>query len=80
MVKVEERSADLLTSISSRHVRPGSIIHTDMWKGYSKLNDVGYDHLIINHSQTFKGPVTGVHTNTIEGTWNGLKMQVKPRN
>jgi hypothetical protein len=30
----------------------------------------------------FKDPVTGVHTNTIEGRWNGLKRQnpIKCRN
>ena len=34
----------------------------------------------VNHSRNFKDPVTGVHTNTIEGTWNVLKQSVIPRN
>ncbi|KAG2196834.1 hypothetical protein INT46_001751 [Mucor plumbeus] len=33
----------------------------------------GYKHMTVNHSKNFKDPVTGVHTNTIEGRWNGLK-------
>ena len=29
----------------------------------------GYDHKTVNHTENLKDPVTGVHTNTIEGLW-----------
>lgn len=81
LVGVPDRKADMLTQIIVKHVRPGSIIHTDLWKGYNRISESGtYDHLTVNHSKTFKDPLTGVHTNTIEGTWNSLKMQIRPRN
>ena len=81
LVSVPDRKADILTHIITRHVKPGSIIYTDLWKGYSRLAEVqDYEHHTVNHSQVFKDPVTGVHTNTIEGTWNALKMQIRPRN
>jgi hypothetical protein len=37
---------------------------------------LGYTHETVNHSQYFKDPNTGVHTNSIEGTWKGLKRNV----
>jgi transposase-like protein len=81
LVEVKDRKADLLTHIIKKHVKPGSIIHTDMWKGYDRLEEVGiFEHYTVNHSKNFKDPETGVHTNTIEGTWNGLKTRIKPRN
>ena len=81
LVSVPDRKADILTHIITKYVKPGSIIHTDLWKGYCRLSEMEeYEHLTVNHSQGFKDPTTGVHTNTIEGTWNALKMQIKPRN
>ena len=34
----------------------------------------GYQHLKVNHSINFKDPLTGAHRNTIESTWNALKV------
>jgi hypothetical protein len=82
LIPVEDRSSATISSIVSTHVRPGSVILTDLWKGYACIQkefDV-YDHITVNHSMHFKDPDTGAHTNTIEGTWNGLKMKIKPRN
>ncbi|KAG0810638.1 hypothetical protein G6F18_013591 [Rhizopus arrhizus] len=33
----------------------------------------------VNHSKTFRDPKTGACTNTIEGTWNGIKRGVTSR-
>src|SRR5580692_4738300 len=81
LVEVKDRKADLLLHVIKKHVLPGSIIHTDLWKGYNSLATSNeYQHFTVNHSKNYKDPLTGTHTNTIEGTWNGLKMQIKPRN
>ena len=78
---VEDRSATTLLPIIRNHVRQGSIIHTDLWRGYSRLQDeLGNLHFTVNHSQTFVDEETGAHTNTIEGSWNGLKICISPRN
>ena len=79
-VPVQERNAETLLSIISSHVAPGSIIHTDMWRGYSLLNEeLGLEHHFVNHSRWFVDPDSGVHTNTIEGTWNGIKLSIRPQ-
>ena len=76
---VADRSASTLREVILRHVRPGSIVYTDLWRGYSDLESIGLLHDTVNHSLHFVSP-TGVHTNAIEGTWNGIKLGVPPRN
>lgn len=79
-VAVENRNAETLLEIIRTHVRPGSIIITDLWRAYSGIQRLlGFDHLCVNHSQYFVDPETGAHTNSIEGTWNGLKICIGPR-
>jgi transposase-like protein len=81
LVSVENRLSETLEGIIRRHVATGSIIHTDLWRGYSFLNNNdNYGHQTVNHSEHLKDPETGVHTNTIEGTWSGLKRNIQVRN
>lgn len=74
-VVVERRDANTLIPILRRLVRPGSIIISDMWKAYDRIEEVQeagfqyYTHETVNHSKTFKDPTTGAHTNTCEGAW-----------
>ena len=77
---VADRSAKILLEVIMHHVKEGSIIYTDLWKSYGQINsELGFDHFTVNHSKWFKDPNTGVHTNNIEGTWNGVKMTIAPR-
>jgi transposase-like protein len=80
LVPIEQRNRESLLPVILQHVRQGSIVRTDLWRAYSTLSEVGYQHETVNHSQNFTDPETGVNTNTIEGTWNGLKIQIRPRN
>ena len=79
---VQDRTAGTLHDIISRHVEPGSIVHTDLWRGYIGIEELNMNiiHRTVNHSEHFVDPNTGVHTNTIEGLWNGIKLQISPRN
>lgn len=80
LIPIEERNIDNIDLIVKKYVKKGTTIYTDCWKGYNNLKNIGYKHMTVNHSKHFKDPETGVHTNTIEGTWNGLKQSIIPRN
>ena len=75
---VENRNADTIQNVLSKHVAQGSIVYTDSWKGYNGIEEMGIYHKTVNHSNNFVDPFTGVHTNTIEGLWNSMKLQIKP--
>lgn len=77
---IEERNIENINEIINKYIKKGTTIYTDCWKGYNDLNKIGYKHKTVNHKKHFKDPITGIHTNTIEGTWNGLKQSIIPRN
>jgi transposase-like protein len=78
-VKVANRSAETLVPIIQRFVHPESVIHSDRWRAYAGLRDLGYPHFTVNYSQNFVDPDTNACTNIIEGTWNGMKSNIRPR-
>lgn len=81
LVPVEKRDAETLTEIIALHVAPGSIVHTDCWRGYMNLTEqLALRHLKVNHSKEFKNFETGACTNRAEGLNNGLKMKIAIRN
>jgi hypothetical protein len=77
---VDRRDAHTLRSQILKYVRRGSIIVTDFWRGYLGLEELGYVHHRVNHSEGFVDPISGACTNTIEGTWSGLKLKIPIRN
>jgi hypothetical protein len=77
---VESRDAVTINAFIERRMLPGTLLYTDRWRGYSDISSLGIQHSTVNHSLFFKDPITGVHTNTIEGTWAGLKSGIPVRN
>ena len=53
-----------------------TVVHSDGWRGYNGLVDVGYDkHLRVNHSKEYsKGK--GCHINGIESFWSFTKRRL----
>ena len=77
---VQNRNRETLVDLLSRHVSAGSIVRTDLWKGYAGIdNRLDIEHQTVNHSLFFKDPITGVNTNTIEATWRALKIRIESR-
>jgi transposase-like protein len=80
-MRVPDRSSETILEVIQKFVHPGSIIYTDCWAGYEteELENLGFQHLTVNHSDFYVDPETGVHTNNIEGTWAGLKLLISKR-
>ena len=82
---VENRTAETLVTVITKHVDKGSNIFSHCWASYRHLKDHGYEHFTVNHSTTFKqiysneetGEILEVHTNKIEGAWAHVKQHFK---
>ena len=73
---VPKRDAATLLDVIKKWIHPGTTIISDCWKAYDCLESEGYKHFKVNHSVTFKDPVTGAHTNRIERLWRSYKANV----
>ena len=55
----------------------GTIFCSDGWKAYNRLKEhldlEDVLHFPVNHSENFVDPITGRHTQTIEGLWRHAK-------
>lgn len=74
---VDRRTADSLIPKIRDHVEVGSTIFSDDWAAYRQLPRQGYEHGVVVHKDNYVDPVTGVHTNTIEGFWGNAKNPFK---
>lgn len=77
---VERRDSETIVDVLSRHILPGTIIHSDCWRGYVGIDsELDVVHKCVNHSIGFVDAATGVHTNTIEAKWASLKRRITLR-
>lgn len=74
--EVKKRDKVTLHKIIQAEVNIGSTVHSDEWKAYKGLGNVGYVHQSVNHSKNFVDPTTGAHTQLIERSWVELKSKV----
>ena len=65
---------NLLAMLKSNVEADDSILVTDGFKSYSKLDDY-IEHLTINHSKQYSKGIT--HVNTIEGFWSFVKNGIR---
>lgn len=70
---VLDRSEATLIAVIKRRILPGTIILSDMWKGYANLDQEGFCHMTVNHSINFVDPETLAHTQRIECEWSVQK-------
>ena len=79
MELVASHDAATLLPIIQRHVRPGTIVWSDMWAAYNNVQHLPpvAQHQTVNHSIEFVNSATGVHTQNIESYWNRVKIKIK---
>lgn len=79
MEVVQRRDAATLLPIIQAHTAPGTIIHSDDWRAYSRVASLPTvaTHGVVNHSLHFVDPSTGVHTQNIESYWGRVKRKIK---
>ena len=54
-----------------------SVIHSDGWRGYHGLVDVGYNrHVRVNHGKSEFSKGNGIHINGIESFWSFCKRRL----
>ncbi len=75
---VDDRKRETLLPIILNTITQGSHIWSDTWAPYFTLNQHGYQHSMVNHSQEFV-TANGVHTQEIESFWGQIKAELKIR-
>ncbi|XP_065677387.1 uncharacterized protein LOC136092768 [Hydra vulgaris] len=75
--RVPDRTAETLMPLIVTWVAPGSTIHLDQWASYNTLNNLGYDHLTVNHTTNFVDPLIHATTNHVESFWSRIKCRLK---
>ncbi len=77
---VSDCKARTLQAIIRGHVAPESIVHSDGWRGYDGLVDVGYKkHFRVNHSDNQFAIGTN-NINGIESFWSSAKRRLQKFN
>lgn len=72
---VPDCSRKTLQDIIRGKVAMESVIHSDGWRGYNGLVDLGYGHFRVNHDNN-EFVRNGVHINGIEGFWGIAKSRL----
>jgi transposase-like protein len=71
---IKDTSAAQIEPIVTSTIESASIVMTDEWRGYRKLNKI-YSHSFVKHGEG-QYVVGEVHTNNIEGFWSQLKRSI----
>jgi hypothetical protein len=79
LTTVSDRRKETLEYVLTESVASDSVIHSDCFRSYSGLQEKFTAHSTVNHSVNFKDPITGVHINSIEGSWAAIKASIPPR-
>lgn len=71
-----KRDAATLIPLIKKYIAPGTMIRSDCWKAYDRLDEHGFTHETVNHSENFVDPETGAHTQHIESSWRKIERRL----
>jgi len=76
-MQVRDKSSAVLLSEITRFVAPGTRIVTDALRSYAPLADLGYQHDVVVHAETFVSPEDStIHTQNIEARNRWQKNEI----
>ena len=74
----KSRSRAVLLPVINDNCADGTIFCSDGWKVYVKLSEnvdlADTMNFAVNHTKNYVDPITGAHTQTIEGLWRHCKQ------
>ena len=75
---VLKKNKETLIPLIQKYILPKSVIFSDSFATYNSLNELGYTHYQVNHSENFVDPIDrNIHTQNIERLWRDLKESIK---
>ena len=75
---IPDAKQDTLVPIIQKKVKLDSVVYSDYWSAYNKLDISGFRHFTINHSKLFAKSKN--HINGIENFWNQAKRHLRKFN
>jgi len=75
---IPDATGDTLIPIIENKIVPDSIVYTDCWRGYNKIDPIDFKHYRINHSELFADKHN--HINGIENFWSQAKRHLRRYN
>ncbi len=73
---VKSAGERVLTPQIKANVKPGTLVYSDEWRAYNKLDLHGYPHASINHSKS-RYVDGNVHTQNVENLWSNMKRGIR---
>lgn len=78
---IPERSRRVIIPIIQKFCQPGTIIITQKWAGYGRLEDLGYCHYTYDKKQGFCDKDNkNIHISTLRPTFSWLRIKIKMKN
>ena len=74
MEMVDTRYTEMSLPIINSNLEPGSIVHTDEWRAYRGIMQIGLKHITIDLSGNFVEPESEVHTQHVKSQNTIIKI------